>query len=314
MVHPGLRQQMLSKFPQRGMDGNWAAPTQDHLIDVGYSSRTPQEAAVVMAAKISRLEPGVAPGPDGLRPEFLQTMASISGLLKDDGVAINRNSSSRNDEAAEVMGLLAWMEDQFCRARLPDWFYTYGGALVHTPLVKKPPAPGATPDCRPIGAGHTLFKIFENASVAAIKSALEQSYQDKDGEPLQLCLEDAVADKGLQVLWAVIRGKENRLAMASGDIRNGYNEVKRSTVVQAYTESNLLQQAAPLMNKLLQGKHHLISNGEVLSLDPSGEPAYMEEGVPQGKPTSTHGFSIAAHPAIQAIIYSGRPGCDQASR
>ena len=46
----------------------------------------------------------------------------------------------------------------------------------------------------------------------------------------------------------------------------------------------------------------MISNGEVLSLDPSGEPAYMEEGVPQGKPTSTHWISIAAHPALQAIV------------
>ena len=170
----------------------------------------------------------------------------------------------------------------FCNAvvqvELPAWFYRayVAGRLV--PANKADPddlPPGATPDCRPVIIGNAERRF---ATRCYFDDELQQTYNDLLG-PVQngVGIKGGISITAFTAMAAMDAAPGH--ATIQGDIKNGFNEVQRETMLQETKTCGKLDDTVVFMQTLLE-PHAYVGMGKGTSLTTA--PFKMSEGTHQG--------------------------------
>jgi len=110
--------------------------------------------------------------------------------------------------------------------QLPEYFYTMwvaGRMLYPDDMI-----PGAVPDCRPVNIGYAERRLITHAY---FDDDLKDTYIDILGPVQNGCIPGGISITALGAQVALNATPE--FGITKGDIKNGYNEVKRESVLKA---------------------------------------------------------------------------------
>ncbi|EJK64395.1 hypothetical protein THAOC_14871, partial [Thalassiosira oceanica] len=228
--------------------------------------------------ELGRLDHDVGEGLGGLRNEHL------TALLFSPQRDVTPGAAAAADD-------LYAFADNVVQCRLPDYFYVGYVATRLVPANKVDPstlAPGASPDARPINVGNALRRLitrafFDEGLLATINEIVGPV---QNGAGLRGGISLTVL--GVQ---ASLEARPDFCAI-QGDLKNGYNEVKRESVLASVRERPELHDTLAYFFKLLEPKSYV---GMGSGTNVSSAPFRIEEGVQQGAVESLYMFGLSVN-------------------
>ena len=212
----------------------------------------------------------VAPGPGGLRNEYLRCL-------------VGEFAPGAAEETVKLLGVFG---SAMANDELPWWFVCAFCSAELVAPIKRKPEPGATPDVRPITVQDTLRKCVG-------KAVLQRLAGDYDAylAPQQLGVGVSCADSklihGLRLLLELNPG----FILVSIDIVNAYNAASRAAILHRHMEVPDLRAAVPYLRAELSAATSVYAGGKAILSD---------EGVQQGSPIASAAFAVAIHPEVKA--------------
>ena len=173
--------------------------------------------------------------------------------------------------------------NRYVNATLPSWFYLV--LKLVTPFKGAP----SNRDVHPIGIGECLRRAIHHSLIADRKDVLAQHFLPQQvaiGVPsgISLLIFGVRALLDLHPDWVVIKI----------DIRNAYNEIKRSRVLQRLLHADILRDYAPMF----WATHSPTSDVALASAGLPVADFCSSEGVQQGDSFASVGFCAGIHPEI----------------
>ena len=256
---PDVKRQLLEKHPPR---------------------RRPMPASVVkgeavenlhgLKEALSKLQRGIAPGCGGCRPEYLTLLGEkLSG---------------------PEMRLLEGLGMAYVRAELPPWVYRVARSVKSIAIYKTEEQDAV----RPLGLGHTFFKVIHKEIISSNKQVLRQYL-----EPQQLILSPAGAPKIVFTVDAVLRARPDFVCYTI-DIRNAFNEISRAAIMEVLEAEPSLRHLAQFMGVTMAPHNALESGGRIY-----GEAG---DGVIQGSAEAQANFCAGIQPDVNKLDAACRMG------
>ena len=253
--------QMKDKHPPR------QHPIPEDLLGI---KGDPSVSPVDLAPAISKLRALVAPGPSGMRNEYL--MCLVGGRCPDGShVAIESLNTFCTFWACNL---------------LPGWFNRVFASGVLVAPVKKLPAVGAVPDCRPLVIQEALRCVTERT----VMQCHEDVYRAHLA-PQQLAVGvpngDGILVHGIRLLMEQLGDDAVAVHL---DVRNAYNTLRRLAILRRHQQIPDLADVMPT----------LAAPGSETSLVVDGSVGLVSsaEGIQQGSPLSTPDFCVSIHPEV----------------
>ena len=181
------------------------------------------------------------------------------------------------------------------QGQFPDYFYAGYVASRLVPANKVHPDllnPDDTPDCRPINIGSAERQLIERAY---FDEGLQASFA-RILEPVQngVCVKGGIS-KSIFGIQAVLDANPN-FAIFQGDIKNGFNEVSRASIVEAVKEQPELHDILTYIYLTHNTKSYVAMGSGIHMIDAGFQ---VEEGVHQGAVPSGYLYSLAQNRAMQ---------------
>ena len=258
-------------------------PRKEELTPLSEARRRGIDREVFMK-ELGKLDHDVAEGLGGLRNEHLTCLL------------FNPQREVTPGAAAAADNLYAFA-DNVVQCRLPPYFYK-GYVATRLPANKVDPstlALGATPDARPINVGNALRRLitrayFDDGLLATINEFVAPV---QNGAGLKGGISLSVL--GVQ---ATLEARPD-FCVIHGDLKNGYNEVKRESVMASVREIPELHDTMDYFFQLLAPRSYVgIGSGTNVST----APFRIEEGVQQGAVESLYMFALAVNKPYQRAL------------
>ena len=209
---PAVREQAERKHPQRRRDvrPEW----RDYLRHRDANAPGPARVEVDISEALRSLRRRKGEGVSGLRNEHLSALA---------------RDFPENPDAARGELEYADFASRLANAELPPYFYALLAINRLVMPVKKRPADGATPDCRPVGVPQPDRCCVERAVAKTVEAAHAKYLAP---EQLGVGVKGGIAllVHGLRLLLEV----HAEFVFVSLDTRNAHNEFDRESCLAAY--------------------------------------------------------------------------------
>ena len=243
----------------------------------------------------------------------LDMRETIRGLPKKAGTGVSgfRNEymcawlGSFDDVVADsVIAGFNTFTNSLVRAQLPAWYYHAIAMAKLSPIVKSALSTeeirmGVDPDVRPVAVGDCVLRAVTRKVAAADAETFASILA-----PQQL----GVGIKGgISILIHGIRlmmEQRGDFVVVKLDMKNGFNAVRRSTLLRRMAEQRQLGHLMPFLHAVLADPSELYVKMEALF---AGERYGSEEGTPQGFPLSSAAFALAIHAELCALDTELRP-------
>ena len=257
--------QMQAKHPPR----QHAIP--EAMLDVKGDTSV---LSVDLQPALSKLRPFVAPGPSGMRNEYLMILAG--------------GRCPAGSEAA-VESLNTFCTFWACN-QMPDWFNrVFASGVLVAPMKEVPAEAGAVPDCRPLVIQEPLRCVTERTVMAAHADVYRAHLA-----PQQLAVGvpdgDGILVHGIRLLMEKL-GPD--AVVVHLDVQNAYNALRRLALLQRHQQVPDLADLMPTLVAALGSEAPLVVDGRV-------DLVTSAEGIQQGSPLSTPDFCVAIHPEVKA--------------
>jgi len=191
--------------------------------------------------------------------------------------------------AQQAIPLLDQFAESFVNAELPPWFYLVFGSVKEIALIKTPGATSdAAPDVRPLGLGECLRRVITSALNSQHKSVLADHLWPQQvaiGVPggLSMLLYGLRLMIEQQPNWVIVRL----------DLRNAYNEVMRSKVLERTNHQPHLRTLVPAMWATYVHESDIYLDARSAPVD-----FKSAEGMQQGDGLASSGFCVGIHPEV----------------
>jgi hypothetical protein len=273
--NPDVVQQMKRKHPSRKKDIRKLTEAELEFSRKGINRD-------VFDLKHRQLKHAVAPGFGCLRSEHILAL-------------ILNPHRQVTPSAQSAVGNLFNYGNAIVHVKMPDYFYEAWVTVRLVPANKADPdnlPPGTVPDCRPVNLGNAERRMITRAY---FDEKLQLTY-DKILGPVQngVGIKDGISITAFGVLAAMEAAPG--VASIQDDIKNGYNKVKKESVMKEMKGCGKLDNIVAFMQILLEPSAY-IGMGKETNLVTA--PFKMEEGVQQGAVESGWLFSFGANPACQ---------------
>ena len=181
------------------------------------------------------------------------------------------------------------------QGQLPDYFYTGYCASRLVPANKVHPdslSPGEIPECRPINIGSAERRLIERAY---FDEGLQASFASIL-EPVQngVCVKGGIS-KTIFGIQAALDANPD-YAIFQGDIKNGFNEISRASIIEAVKEQPELHDILTYTYLTLNTRSY-VAMGSGIHMTSAG--FRVEEGVHQGAVPSGYLYSLGQNRAMQ---------------
>ena len=209
------------------------------------------------------LQAGISPGTGGMRPEYLTCLAEVWG--------------------EEQMGLMEQFGMKYLTGQLPPWWYKVWLSLTTVALYKTPEQQSV----RPVGIEPCLARTFHKMVNRENRSVLEKYF-----EPQQVVVSVAGGAKLVNSIRMLAEANPDFIVVKC-DIKNAFNSVSRSRVLQVLESEEDLRHLAWHAALSLASSNALESGGKVWG--------QAKEGATQGDPEAGTYFCVAWHPQIREL-------------
>ena len=232
--------------------------------------------------------------------EFLKMryLQGLGGLRNEHLRAADLNSRRETTpSAADAVDNLWAYANKVVQVALPDWFYRAWVVCRLVPANKADPddiPPGSVPDCRPVNIGTAEQRLIGRSY---LDEGLIKTFNSILG-PVQngVGIKNGISITAFGVS-SVLEARPD-FACFQGDIKNGFNEVKRKTCIDSLIESGKLDHTLVFFHSILSPMAYI---GMGFGTNVIEAPFVSAEGVPQGAPPSGFLFAMATNHAFQTL-------------
>ena len=183
-------------------------------------------------------------GPSAWRYEFLRAVAHPQHFT--------------GTQARGVLGSMAAFATTFVNGELPAWFYFVFSAVRCVPLRKSATGPGEVPQARPVGISCALRRALTKTAFqrSDVKAQLAAALA-----PEQLGV--AVPAGGTKLVFAVreFLDASPQCCVIRLDIRNAFNEIRRSALLQHVARVQGMAWLARLLHATLSWEAPVVGGG-----------------------------------------------------
>ena len=273
LLSKGLISKAARRINSYGI-GNMADPTVLQQMEAKYPARGhPLPGSVSRGQCVDNLrglrgvlldlKAGVSPGTGGMRPEFLTCLAELW--------------------SEEQMELLEQFGMRYLTGQLPPWWYKVWLSLTTVALYKTPEQQSV----RPVGIEPCLARTFHKMVNSENRAVLVKYF-----EPQQVVVSVAGGAKLVNSIRMLAEANPDFIVVKC-DIKNAFNSVSRSRVLQVLESEEDLKHLAWHAALSLASSNALESGGKVWG--------HAEEGATQGDPEAGTFFCAAWHPQIREL-------------
>ena len=222
---------------------------------------------------ICKLRVLVAPGPSGMRNEYL--MCLVGGRCPE-------------GSAAAITSLNTFCTFWACNL-MPAWFNKVFASGTLVAPVKKPPAAGAVPDCRPLVVQEPLRCVTER-TVMECHADVYRAHLAPQQLAVGVANGDGILVHGIRLLMEKLGDDAVAVHL---DVKNAYNDVRRVALLRRHQNIPDLADVMPTLIAALGSEASLVVDGRVGLVSSA-------EGIQQGSPLSTPDFCVSIHPEVIA--------------